>query len=222
MDAKMNEKRWEYTNRYLRELFGKQDQHLAGLMLDAVEHGLPDISITADVGRLLMILTSLTRGKLALEVGTLGGYSGIWIARGLKPDGKLITIECDLKHAEFAQRQFSTAGVDDRTDIRIGFALDVLQKLHHELEPDSVDLVFIDAEKDEYADYWKLVRRLIAPGGLILADNALGSGDWWIDQEENPTRNAVDTFNRLVEADPKFEVVAIPIRQGVLVGRRMQ
>jgi len=221
MDANMNEKRWEYTNRYLREVFGKQDQHLVGLMDDAVEHGLPSISITADVGRLLMILTSMTRGRLSIEVGTLGGYSGIWIARGLQENGKLITIDCESKHADFAQQQFAKAGVGDRVETRVGRAMDVLTELGKELPPGSVDVVFLDAEKVEYPDYWKMIRPLIAPGGLILADNALGAGDWWIDEEKNTTRNAMDRFNRLVAADPDFETIAIPMRQGVLIGRRM-
>ena len=81
----MTPERWRYTGAYSREVFGAQDAHLAGLMEAAVGRGLPDIAVSADVGRLLMILTSMTRGRLALEVGTLGGYSAIWIARGLSP-----------------------------------------------------------------------------------------------------------------------------------------
>lgn len=217
----MNRERWAYIQEYSREVFGRQDAHLAGLMEEAVEIGLPNIAVSADVGRLLMILTSMTRGQLAIELGTLGGYSGIWIARGLKPGGRLITIEREPAHADFAKVQFERAGVDDRIELRCGAALDVLPKLAQELDPNSVDLVFIDAVKVEYTQYWRMVRPLIAPGGLVLADNVLGGGTWTIDNEDDPHRHAVDTFSRLVSEDPQFEAVVVPLRQGVLVGRRI-
>ncbi len=210
---------WEYMSAYSQEVFGTEDAHLAGLMEEAVAKGLPDIAVCAEAGRLLMILTSMTPGKLAIEVGTLGGYSGIWIARGLSNDGKLITIEAEDIHADFAQMQFERAGVADRVEIRRGKGLDVLPLLADELAPGSVDVVFLDAIKLEYCDYWKLLRPLIAPGGLILADNIYGS-DWTIDQEDDPQRIAVDRFNRMLASDKDFEVTAVPLRQGVLIGRR--
>ncbi|MHC4415022.1 MAG: O-methyltransferase [Planctomycetota bacterium] len=212
--------RWRYTNDYSREVFGRQDAHLAGLMKEAVARGLPDIAVSADVGRLLMILTAMTRGRLAIEVGTLGGYSAIWIARGLSKGGRLITIERELLCADFAQAQLGRAGVTDRVKLVRGAALDVLPRLAGELEPGSVDVVFLDAVKSEYPDYWQVVRPLIATGGLILADNVLGAGTWWIDDASDPSREAADRFNRLVAGDPDFEAVAVPIRQGILIGRR--
>ena len=144
--AAMTPETWEFINRYSLEVFGQQDEHLAGLMEEAVEAGLPAISIGPDVGRLLMILTSMTEGRLAVEVGTLGGYSGIWLARGLRPGGRLITIESEPSHAHFAERQFARAGLSDRVEIRIGPGLEVLSQLGGELEPDSVDVLFLDAE----------------------------------------------------------------------------
>ena len=175
-----------------------------------------------DVARLLMMLTSMTRGRLAIEVGALAGYSGIWLARGLQPGGRLITIEFEPKHAEFAREQFEKAGVADRVEVRVGKALDVLPRLARDLAPASVDVVFLDAEKTEYPDYWRIVRPLIAVGGLILADNVLGSGDWWIDAEGNESRDAADRFSRLVANDRDLESVAVPLRQGVLIGRRVR
>lgn len=220
----MNDGRWNYTNAYLREVFGRQDQHLAGLMPAAVNRGLPDIAVSADVGRLLMILTSMTRARLALEIGTLGGYSGVWIARGLASGGRLLTIEPEPKHIAFAREQFRKAGVADRVEIVEGKALDVLPALAKRLGPGSVDVVFIDAIKSEYPDYWIHVRPLVAVGGLIIADNVLGSGDWWIDDESpsNTMRAGADRFNRLVAGDKDFEAVAVPLRQGVLIGRRVR
>ena len=216
----MTPQRWQYTADYCREVFGRQDAHLAGLMAEAVRAGLPDIAVSPEVGRLLMILASTTRGKVALEVGTLGGYSGIWIARGLAAGGRLITVERDPRAAAFAREQFERAGVAGRVELRVGAALDVLPRLARELAPGSVDVVFLDADKTEYPRYWSAVRPLIARGGFILADNALGAGSWWIDDADHPSRRGADEFNRLVAGDPEFEAVAVPIRQGLLIGRR--
>lgn len=212
----MTPETWDYINSYSAELFGKQDEHLAGLMDEAVAAGLPPISVEADVGRLLKILTSMTRGLLAVEVGTLAGYSGIWIARGLRPEGRLITIEHEPKHAEFAARQFDRAGLADRVDQRLGAGLDVLAALVEELEPGSVDVLFLDAVKTEYTGYFLTARPLIPVGGLVIADNVYGTTAGWIDQGHGS-----DAFNRHIAADPDFEAVAFPFQDGVLIGRRV-
>ena len=211
----MTPERWKYLGRYSRDLFGSQDDHLATMMDEAVAAGLPDISVTADVGRLLMILTSLTPGRLAIEVGTLAGYSGIWIARGLSDTGRLITIEFEPKHAEFARRQFERAGVGSAVEVRVGAGIEILSGLGDELAPGSVDVVFLDAVKTEYSDYFKLARPLIAPGGLVLADNVYATGAGWVDEG-----HGTDEFNRLVASDPDFETVAVPLRQGIMIARR--
>lgn len=222
MPTSFTDERWDSISAYTRETFGREDDHLAGLMTNAVAQGLPDISVSAEIGRLLMMLTSMTRGRTAIEVGTLGGYSGIWIVRGLRPDGHLHTIESEPKHAAFASEQFELAGVTNRVTIHRGKGLDVLPTLAGQLGERSVDVAFVDAVKAEYPDYWTHVRPLIAPGGLILADNVLGTGSAWsIDDESHPNTEAMTRFNRAVADDPDFEAVIIPFRlQGLLVGRR--
>jgi caffeoyl-CoA O-methyltransferase len=213
---KMTPETWDYINKYSAEVFGAQDDHLAGLMAEAVAAGLPEISVEADVGRLLKILTSMTRGLLAVEVGTLAGYSGIWITRGLRPEGRLITIEYEPKHADFAARQFERAGVADRVELRRGAGIDVLASLAEELEPGSVDVLFLDAIKSEYTEYFLIARSLIPVGGLVIADNVYGTGAGWIDQGHGS-----DAFNRHIAADPDFEAAAFPFHDGVLVGLRI-
>jgi len=215
--ARMTPETWDFLNHYSRRVFGNEDEHLAGLMDEAVAAGLPAISVGPDVGRLLMILTSMTKGRLAIEVGTLGGYSAIWIARGLQPRGRLVTIEANDKHADFAARQFETAGVADRVELRRGAGLDVLASLADEIEALSVDVVFIDAIKHEYPGYFELVRPLIAPGGLVIADNVYGTGSGWLDQG-----HGTDEFNRMIAADSLFEAAAFPFREGVLIARRVE
>ena len=216
----MTPERWAFINEYAREVFGNQDQLLAELEIEAKEAGLPHMAISSDVGRLLKLLATTTRGRLALEVGTLGGYSGIWITRGLAPDGRLITIEMEDKHADFAQDQFERAGLADRIEIRRGAALDVLQTLAGELEPGSVDVVFIDAAKEEYPDYFRLIRPLVAVGGVLMADNIYGTSLGWIDNPDAPGIAETNTFNRTVADDQEFEAVGVPIRSGVLIARR--
>ena len=224
----MTPSRWNATSSYLIDVFGAQDQQLTSLSPRAVAAGLPDIAVSPDVGRLLMLLTGMTGGgggaRLAIEVGTLAGYSGIWIARGLARGGRLITIESVPAHADFAQRELESAGLSTAVEIRRGAALQVLPALAAEVGPGSVDFVFIDALKREYAEYFRLVRPLIAAGGLVVADNVLGSGNWWIDEPagQSADRDGADRFNHLVAADPDFEAVAVPIREGVLIARRMR
>jgi predicted O-methyltransferase YrrM len=214
--------RFEYTRRYVREVFGAEDEHLAGLMAEAVTAGLPDIAVSPDVGRLLMLLTSMTEARMVVELGTLAGYSTIWLARALAegpPPGKVITVELEEKHARFAEEQMKKAGVADRVEVRRGAALDVLPQLEQELGPESVDVFFFDAIKREYPDYWRIARRMLKRGGLLLADNVLGA-NWWIDMEGHPDRDAVDRFNRDLAAAPDLDVTCVPLREGVLVARK--
>lgn len=211
----MTPQRWDHLNRYAREVFGQQDDQLATLMDRAVEAGLPRIAVSPDVGRLLKILASMTPGRIAIELGTLGGYSGIWIARGLHPAGRLYTVELDEHHAGFAESEFLEAGVADRVEVIRGAALDVLPVLTDRLGPASVDFAFIDAVKSEYVEYFHLLRPLLVPGGLLVADNVYGTGEGWIDQG-----HGTDEFNRLVASTPGFEATAAPMREGVLIARR--
>lgn len=213
----MTPERWDFLNNYARDLFGDTDEQLSTLMERAVETGLPAIAVSPDVGRLLKILTSLTRGRLALEIGTLGGYSGIWIGRGLAPGGRLVTIEYEDLHADFAESEFEAAGLGDRVELVRGAALDVLPELADRLGEGSVDLAFIDAVKSEYVAYFELIRPLISPGGLVVADNVYGTGQGWIDEGYG-----TDDFNRAIAADPEFEATATPMREGVLIARRSE
>ncbi len=211
--------RFEYTRNYLREVFGKQDAHLAGLMAEAVQAGLPDIAVSSDVGHLLSLMVKTTEGKRVVELGTLGGYSTIWLARGLKDGGRVVTVELKELHADFAHAQFDKAGVADKVDVRLGAALDVMPKLAAEFGDNSVDVFFFDAIKSEYEAYWKIAKPMLKKGGLLMADNVLGAS-WWIDQEGDPARDAVDRFNRAVAADPELDVACVPLREGVLVARK--
>lgn len=222
----MTPERWDSTSNYLREVFGAQDAQLAGHAARAEAAGLPRIAVSADVGRLLHILAQTTNGGAgptrALELGTLGGYSGIWIARALAPGGMLITIEPEARHANFAQSEFAAAGLADRVRIVREPALKALPAITKEFGRESFDFIFFDAIKTEYSGYFELAAPLLKPGGLLIADNALGSGSWWIDVAPgaSPERDAVDRFNRTVAAHPEFDAACVPLREGVMIARR--
>ena len=218
---RMTHERWRHTQRYAQDVFGKEDELLVALTRDAELAGLPSWAVSADIGRFLMMLASFTPGRLALEIGTLGGYSAIWIARGMAPDGRLITIEYDDHHASFAEGQFAAAGLGDRVEVRRGPALDLLPGIAQEVGPGSLDFVFIDAEKTEYPDYFAAVRDLVAPGGLLVVDNVFGTGATWIDDLSDPGSRATDDMNRAIAADPGFLATALSARAGVLVAKRI-
>lgn len=211
----MTTERWVFLGEYAKEVFGTEDEQLGTLMDRAVAAGLPEIAVSADVGRLLKILVSLTPGRLALELGTLAGYSGIWIARGLAPDGKLITIEYEDRHADFAESELARAGVGDKVEVVRGAALEVLPELRERVGDRALDFVFIDAVKSEYVEYFAAIKPMIAIGGLLVADNVYGTGQGWIDEGYG-----TDEFNRLVAGDPDFESTVTPMREGLLIARR--
>jgi predicted O-methyltransferase YrrM len=211
----MTPERWDFLTTYASDLFGDTDLQLSSLMDRAADAGLPRIAVSPDVGRLLNILVSLTPGRLALELGTLAGYSGIWIARGLADTGRLVTVESDDHHADFAEAEFATAGLSSKVEVVRGAALDVLPDLAERLGPWSVDFVFLDAVKSEYVDYFHAVRALLARGGLLVADNVYGTGQGWIDEG-----HGTDAFNREVASDPDFTTTITPMREGLLIARR--
>ncbi len=191
-----------------------------------LEAGLPDIGVDAGVGALLQLLTGLVnagRGaRLAVEVGTLGGGSAMWIAQALAPQGRLVTIERDPARAAFARTELARADLARRVEVRCAAAQEALRSLLREPLGQGVDFAFLDADKTEYLVYFELLAGAMAPGGMLVADNALAGGSWRIDDPpgSSPLRDAVDAFNRAVAADGRFDVACAPLRQGLLLARR--
>ena len=216
----MTPERWTITSDYVSEVFGKPDDQLRTLMDRAIAAGIPDIAVDAGVGRFLTVLLQSVGARTAVEVGTLAGYSGIWLARGLAEGGRLYTIEYEPMHAAFAAQEFATAGLEERVELIAGAGLEELPKLAERLGPQSVDVLFLDAVKTEYAGYLDASLPMLRPGALVLADNALGGG-WWIDEPagSSESRDAVDAFNRAMAADERFDTACVPIREGVLIAR---
>ncbi len=201
----------------LRELFFVEDAALIAIRKRQQAAGLPDINISAEEGRLLSVLLAAVQATRVLEIGSLGGYSGAWMARALPPGGKLTTIEFDPHHAKVAREAYRTAGVAARVELIEGSALDVLPTL----KP-GFDAVFVDADKAPMAQYFEWGVRLLRVGGLLLGDNAFHDG-----KVADPSVTAADTegvraFNRLSATDPRINATVIPIRDGLVLGVKVR
>lgn len=169
----MNPEQWKAVDQYLNDLLVPSDPALESVLQSSAD--LPPIAVAPNQGKLLQILARLQGAKNILEIGTLAGYSTIWLARALPPGGRLITLELDPKHAKIAQANFERAGLSNVIELRLGVALDVLPQLAAE-RTGQFDLVFIDADKENTAEYFQWSLRLTRPGSLIIVDNIARKG----------------------------------------------
>lgn len=167
----MTEQLWADVDRYLTDLLVGGDEALDGALADSDAAGLPSIAVAPNQGKLLHILARAIQARDILEIGTLGGYSTIWLARALSPGGRLVTLEVDDRHAEIARANLDRAGLAGTVEIRIGPALTTLPSL-----AGPFDLVFIDADKENNPEYFTWAVRLTRPGGLIVVDNVVRGG----------------------------------------------
>ncbi len=195
------------VDRYIDDLFGPDP------VLDAVQDrsrsaGLPDIAVSPSHGRLLSVLVLARGARRVLEIGTLGGYSAIWMARALPPDGRLISLEYEATHADVARRNLADAGVGDRVEIRVGRALDTLADLERE-DAGPFDMVFIDADKAPYAEYLSAALRLSASGTLIVADNVVRGGRVSLGRTDDETVAGLQRFNAALASEPRLAATIV-------------
>ena len=202
------------TAGYLGALFAPEDAALLALREEADRLGLPPTAIAPETGRLLQVLLAAVGARSVLEVGTLGGCSAIWIARALPPEGRLLTLELDPRHAAFARRHLELAGLGDRVEVRVGRALDLLPAL------DGVcfDAVFLDADREPLPIYLEWALRLVRPGGLVVADHALRGGRVLDPAADDPATLGVREFNRRLASDPRLTATLVAAGDGVAVG----
>jgi predicted O-methyltransferase YrrM len=164
---------WSAVDDYVGSLFVPPDPGLDGAQRAATAAGLPPIAVSAAQGKFLHILARLHHTRRILEIGTLAGYSTIWLARALPPDGRLISLEFDPKHADVARGNLQRAGVSERVEVRVGRAIDLLPAL---AGGEPFDLVFIDADKATTPDYVRWALKLTRPGSVIVVDNVIRDG----------------------------------------------
>jgi caffeoyl-CoA O-methyltransferase len=193
---------------YVAERFAREDDALAGVEPSLERAGMPHISVSPTEGKLLHVLALLARAERVLEIGTLGGYSTIWMARALPPGGHITTIELDEKHAQVARDNRARAGLAERSTVRVGRALDVLPQLAAE-GAGPFDMVFIDADKAPYADYLEWALRLTRSGSLIVADNVVQAGKVTDPQDEDRSVAGIRRFNDALAADARVAAVVI-------------
>ncbi len=207
----------ERLQRYVTELFAAEDPILAAIRARHAAAGLPPIHISPEEGKLLHLLLLTIGATTVLEIGALGGYSGVWLARALPPQGRLTTIEKDPRHARIARQAFAEAGLDARVRLIEGAALDVLPTL-----TPGFDAVFVDADKEPLAQYFEWSMRLLRPGGLLLCDNAFFHGAAVDPEDRSPAAAGVRAFNRLAASDPRLVATIVPVRDGLVVGVKVR
>lgn len=171
----MNQQLFESVDQYINTLLVEEDEALHAVEASIKENDIPQISISPNQGKFLQILAKLCNAKKILEVGTLAGYSTIWLARALSKTGRLISLEFDPKHAKVAKQNIDRAGLAPIVEIRMGKALDTLPQLEKE-GAGPFDMIFIDADKSPYAEYFQWALKLSRPGTLIVADNVIREG----------------------------------------------
>ena len=195
----------EGVDAYLDGLLAPDDDALRAALQTSAAEGLPQIAVSATQGKLLTLLTRAVGARRALEIGTLGGYSAIRIARGLVAGGQLVTLEFDPHHADVARRNLERAGLAGTVDVRVGAALDTLPTLAGE---QPFDLVFIDADKVSYPHYLEWAIRLTRSGSLIIADNVVRHGGV-ADPGDDASSAAVRAYLEALAADPRLDGTAV-------------
>ena len=204
----MSEELWTSVDHYLAGLLLPADPALDAALEASKAAGLPEIAVSPNQGKLLMMLAQIVGAQSVLEIGTLGGYSTIWLARGLSTNGKLITLEFDPKHAEIATANIAAAGFTDKVDIRVGKALETLPELAEEGHG-PFDFIFIDADKENYPGYLEWAIKLSRPGTLIMVDNVVREGAVIDTASTDSAIVGVRRMNERMGADRRLTATAI-------------
>lgn len=204
----MSQTLFDAIDRYIREHLLAAESDLDNALQKSTAAGLPEINVAPNQGKLLYVLARAMGVKKVLEIGTLAGYSTIWLARALAPDGRVITLELDPKHADVARENVSNAGVGTLIDIRVGAALETLPRL----EAEGVGpfcLTFIDADKVNIPSYFEWAVKLSRPGSLIVVDNVVRQGALVDEHSTDPDVIGVRRLHELIRNDPRVSATTI-------------
>jgi O-methyltransferase len=205
----------EILENYVRETFAAEDEILQTIRAEIPRRGLPEITIRPEEGRFLQFIVAASGARQAVEIGTLGGYSGVWIARGLREGGKLITLEISEEHAAVAADHFEMAGVADKVELRIGDAHDLLEDLAQE---GPFEFVFIDADKEGYPAYLDWAEANLRPRGIVAGHNAFGFGTIGDPDASDPGVAPIRLFNERLASDERFVSTIFPAGDGIAMG----
>lgn len=199
---------WNDVDRYISELLVPFDAALDAALLKSAEAGLPAINVAPNQGKMLELLARAVRAKTILEIGTLGGYSTIWLARALPADGRLISLELDLNYAEIARSNIERAAIEATVEVRVGKAVDSLRELV-DANAGPFDLVFLDADKASYPEYFTLSLALSRPGTVIIADNVVRDGAVLDAKTKDENLKGIRRFMEIVSREPRVDATAI-------------
>lgn len=198
----MNQERWTAVDHWIEEALGLGDPALTAALAASKAAGLPEIAVSPAQGALLALLARARGARRILEIGTLGGYSAIWLARALPPDGRLVTLELEPKHAAVAAANLERAALADRVEIRVGPALETLAALAAEGAA-PFDLVFVDADKAAMPEYFDRALQLAAPGAVLVFDNVVRAGGLLDDPASNDSVAGVRKLHEKLAAEPR-------------------
>jgi predicted O-methyltransferase YrrM len=204
----MDDERWTEVDDYIEEVFSLDDLALSSAQVDSDAAGLPHIAVSATQGKMLELLATMSGARRILEVGTLGGYSAISLARALPSDGRLVTLELEDKHARVARANLERAGLGELVEVRVGPAADSLRDLAAAHE-EPFDFIFIDANKNQYPEYLELSLDLSRPGTVIVADNVVRDGAVANAASTDVNVRAVRDFLDLAARDPRVSATVI-------------
>jgi predicted O-methyltransferase YrrM len=204
----LSQELWTAVDQYITDMLVPPDPALEAALEASAAAGLPAINVAPNQGKLLQLLARLTGARAILEIGTLGGYSTIWLARALPPGGRLITLEADPQHAEVARANIARASIAASVEVRLGKAIETLPAIAAEGHG-PFDLVFIDADKPSNPDYFAWALRLTRPGSLIIVDNVVRDGAVADASSADPSVLGVRRLNELVAAEPRVSATAI-------------
>jgi predicted O-methyltransferase YrrM len=204
----MTPEKWTEVDRYLVDLLVPSDPALDAALRASAEAGLPEIAVAPNQGKLLQVLAQAHGARRILEIGTLGGYSTIWLARALPPGGRLLTLEADPKHAEVARANLARAGLAEVVEVRLGRAAETLPGIAAEgREP--FDFIFIDADKPGYAEYFAWALKLSRRGTVIIADNVIRKGAVADPASADATVQGIRRFNHVLAAERRVNATAV-------------
>ncbi len=205
--AQQHIQKQQHIETTISDLFAPEDEALRATLIAAQNAGMPAIQISPIQGKLLHMLALVCNARKILEIGSLAGYSGIWLARALPESGRMITLEIDPKHAEVVRSSFHKAGVDQKTEVRVGKALSLLPQLVTEA---PFDLIFIDADKDPYPSYLEWAIKLSRPGSIIVADNTIRGGSGLQTPATHET-TGVSVYNQQAIHHPRLQSLALAL-----------
>lgn len=197
------------VDKYIRNLLAPEDNALKETIRSLDNNNLPQHSVSANQGKFLQVLMATCNAKNVLELGTLGGYSTIWMARALPENGKIITIEHDENHARVAKQNFKNAGLSEKIELMIGNALEILPNLESKIQ-EPFDFIFIDADKPPYVEYFNYALRLSRKGTIIVCDNVIREGKILETNSTDEKVIGVQRLNNMLSKNEKVVATILP------------